>query len=375
MIQIMGAMRPAKCRRGFTLIELLVVIAIIGVLVALLLPAVQAAREAARRSQCTNNLKQMGLAAHNYHSAHNQFPGAITAGRMNGANWQAGGNWGCWSPHAMLLPFLEQTPIYNSCNFSYINQGNATDYANHFINSTALRTKVGVFVCPSNPTLPPGLRNWGGPRPGNNYFGSVGSSFHYSGTLVNGPPNGLVAYQMPVGERDALDGTSNTVLFGEWQSGDQMMAKLTMVSDVIVVGAVYPGGANADDAMNNAPQIGPWLAGYFLTCRNAAGTTSEGTGSGNNRSWVGEQWATGMPGRTLGNLLLPPNAKQYNCQSGTGGDFDAPGIYKMSSFHPGGAHATFADGSVKFIKDSISLNVIWAIGSRNGGEVISASDL
>src|SRR5215216_5059201 len=104
-------------RRGFTLIELLVVIAIIAVLIALLLPAVQAAREAARRAQCVNNLKQIGLALHNYHQTANSFPmGMSLAYDPNNGVYQ---DWTDWSAHALLLPYLEQTPLYNAANFSW----------------------------------------------------------------------------------------------------------------------------------------------------------------------------------------------------------------------------------------------------------------
>src|SRR3954467_12234709 len=111
-------------RRGFTLIELLVVIAIIAVLIALLLPAVQAAREAARRIQCVNNLKQIGLAIHNYHSAAGSFPMGITMAPSSSLTGGATGgpdyaSWNGWSAQALMLPFLEQGPLYNGCNFNY----------------------------------------------------------------------------------------------------------------------------------------------------------------------------------------------------------------------------------------------------------------
>jgi len=123
-------MRHAK-RRGFTLIELLVVIAIIAVLIALLLPAVQAAREAARRSQCVNNLKQMGLALHNYHQSLGSFP--------MGVSFTYGNYWGQWSAQALMLPYMEQTSIYNACNFSLaLDDGNAR--GGTAANSTVNRT-------------------------------------------------------------------------------------------------------------------------------------------------------------------------------------------------------------------------------------------
>ena len=132
---------------GFTLIELLVVIAIIAVLIALLLPAVQAAREAARRSQCTNNIKQIGLGLHNYHSAHDAFPpGAINNARARAGNINT--DWAQWSPQALLLPFVEQTPLYNAANFSwgYNPFGDPCTQ----INSTVANTVISSFLCPSD---------------------------------------------------------------------------------------------------------------------------------------------------------------------------------------------------------------------------------
>ena len=131
---------PRSSRRGFTLIELLVVIAIIAVLIALLLPAVQAAREAARRAQCVNNLKQIGLALHNYHSSINALP------------WDHGpGGWNEWSGMTMLLPYMEQQPLYNTINFNYIiGNGAATATNGGFLNTTAIQTKLNGLVCPSD---------------------------------------------------------------------------------------------------------------------------------------------------------------------------------------------------------------------------------
>jgi prepilin-type N-terminal cleavage/methylation domain-containing protein len=136
----------ARLRRGFTLIELLVVIAIIGVLIALLLPAVQSAREAARRSQCTNHLKQIGVSLHNYHTATDVFPMGGSRNLRTATNYD---DWTCWSAQGMLLPYLEQMPLYNAANFFFAPEGDgATSDA---INRTVHNTIINSFLCPSDP--------------------------------------------------------------------------------------------------------------------------------------------------------------------------------------------------------------------------------
>jgi prepilin-type N-terminal cleavage/methylation domain-containing protein/prepilin-type processing-associated H-X9-DG protein len=370
----MSGVRTSKFphRSGFTLIELLVVIAIIGVLIALLLPAVQQAREAARRIQCTNNLKQLGLALHNYESAGGAFPMSTNAGRYASGNFGNGGNWGSWSPQAHMLPYLEQTQIYNAINFQLVNQGDTGgSYGLPHPSTTAIRTRIQSFLCPSAP-LPPGTF-WSAPRPGNSYFASTGSSFHFNGNLGSGKPNGMFAYLgQAITQRDVLDGTSNTVAFGEWKLGDFDQA-IKSTQDVVNVGNVYLGGSSADHPANNMPYGAGQLPGYVLTCRNAWASVPPGGDNRPNRSWIGEQWATGMNGRALGNMLLPPNPATPNCMSCQGcGDFDGPGIFNLSSFHPGGCNVAFADGSVRFLKNSTNITVIWGLGSRNQGEVLSS---
>src|SRR5947209_7563319 len=164
----------AMRRRGFTLIELLVVIAIIAVLIALLLPAVQSAREAARRAQCTNNMKQLGLALQNYHSTNDTFPMVYPV-----LSWPIGcsgsgnvtGDWGLWSPQALMLGYLEQTPLYNAINFRSLYRIDACGSRNYSLSAT----RISSFLCPSS-NLASGTIDCAGlwRNGGNNYFASVG---------------------------------------------------------------------------------------------------------------------------------------------------------------------------------------------------------
>ncbi len=375
---------PRPMRRGFTLIELLVVIAIIAVLIALLLPAVQAAREAARRMQCVNNLKQIGLALHNYHNTNDAFPlGATQSSSGTGA--KLGTAWGLWSSHSMLLPYLEQTAVFNAINFSVANEG---DQGTGIVSmqATAIATRVNAFICPSSP-LPnsPGFPSEAIARlrkdsPGNNYFGSVGASLNaYSGPYVSGQesggaasPNGLFEiFGSPIGIRDVLDGTSNTIAYGEWRTGDFDSNRLSIPQDVINIGNKFPPGSGKENANQNMPQGGPGLNQWLQTCAATAASTA---GNANlNRSFIGQQWCTGMFGRTLGNTVVAPNSNYPYCSSTYyGGEWDgSDGNFGMSSYHSGGSNVLLADGSVRFLKATTNQYVIWSLGTKAGGEIIS----
>jgi prepilin-type N-terminal cleavage/methylation domain-containing protein/prepilin-type processing-associated H-X9-DG protein len=379
-----------KNRQGFTLIELLVVIAIIAVLIALLLPAVQAAREAARRSQCVNNMKQIGLALHNYVSSHESFP---LGGNPNNAGpgdltWAPGGfQWGAWSAQAMMLPYLEQGPIYQSINFSYEAWG--ADGGGQNSNFTAVANRIEAFLCPS--ARPPvdamGTQNgvnkiW----PGNSYFASVGSSVMWRGD-ESPKPNGCFANSgVPSALRDITDGTSNTIVFGEFKIGDQDDNKKTL-QDIIGLPS-WPqfnvgGDRDIQGPLANMPAGGAALLLALQQASQAYQTGSGGytggfcpTGVGDangQRSWNGLVWWIGQYSYGLGNICVPPNSPYPYIQFQNGNcDFDSAGVVGMTSFHPGGANATFGDGSVRFIKSSVGYPVFWSLGSKDQGEVVTS---
>jgi prepilin-type processing-associated H-X9-DG protein/prepilin-type N-terminal cleavage/methylation domain-containing protein len=360
-----------RSRLAFTLIELLVVIAIIAVLIALLLPAVQAAREAARRAQCVNNMKQIGLALHNYHQSNDCFPPGIYMQRNSAGALVSNVD---FSAQARMLASLEQQVLYNAANFSI---GCYNDTVCELINSTCTRTRLAAFLCPSCPLptfdLFAGASNdpAGSPTaPGNNYLGSLGSSLEYDASMTSGPPNGLFAY-FPnggaIGLRDVQDGTTNTIAFTETKIGTGQTAVITPAIDFVFIGT-YPAGVTRNTAQMVMPVGGAAYQKWLATCAAGIKTASRG----GHAVYTGQSWAYGIVAYTVGHVLQAPNPQYPSCSTNGSGAGQNPGSVNMTSYHPGGANVLMADGSVRFLKNSTNIQTVWSLGSRAGGEVISA---
>jgi prepilin-type N-terminal cleavage/methylation domain-containing protein/prepilin-type processing-associated H-X9-DG protein len=342
-------MRPQQ-RRGFTLIELLVVIAIIAVLIALLLPAVQAAREAARRAQCVNNLKQIGLALHNYHSTNDVFPlGVSLYIPVNTFHWDN------WSAQAQFLGAMEQQALYNACNFMV---GNNTGVGKA-MNLTVTDAEISSFLCPSD-----GNAGSGGAVTSNDnsYYGSIGTTTLAPQTNTSQGSTGVFWYYRCYGIRDLIDGSSNTVAFSEGLVGGPVATAGYRGTAVVNVGG-------KTDQMLDATQNRAAINSGLATCNSKFQSGS------NLNQYRGHFWEVGANGTTLFNTIVTPNSTQYKwsaCRSSSGGWPDQATYANASSNHAGGVNVLMGDGSVKFVKDSINQQTWWALGTRANGEIVSA---
>ena len=344
-------------RRGFTLIELLVVIAIIAVLIALLLPAVQAAREAARRMQCVNNLKQLGLAVMNYESSNGSLPPTGTIS-PSGNPLSPIGNFGM---KTRLLPFIEQTALFNTMNMTY--NGEAPNGQN----DTILTTQINSFLCPSDgnvPTFSYTMMNGSGAKQVGytsypNNIGTIasnnGGSFDGPAYIMGAPLNATGTQGGTVTLATITDGTSNTVIFSEFIRGRADLVSTTGSQQILVASAAYP---------STNTYVLPSV--YSLACQSST-TLANSSLNLKGCFWYNDKCSQGGGY----SHISTPNLKACLFSNDTDA-FQGRTIVGASSNHPGGVNVGMIDGSVRFIKNTINPTTWWALSTKAGGEVISA---
>ena len=330
-------------KRGFTLIELLVVIAIIAILIALLLPAVQQAREAARRAQCKNNLKQIGLAIHNYESSHRSFPPGRVGYPM------------VFSAHAAILPYLDGGALYNVIDFNTAPTFVEPPVAPYSQNVIAAMMRVPTYMCPSDLEFMPG-NSYGT----TNYVACMGSGANATARYIRRGDGVMMDVKLAgvVRFRDVTDGMSNTVAFSEQTIG----------------GGAAVGGDGTSNLPASNPPADPRLQVLNLTAAQNDTITGIDPSPANCtvgaagfwKGTRGAKWMNGHYGDTIYNHGLTPNSKSFDC----GNLSHNAGLTSARSRHAGGVSVLLCDGSARFISDSINASTWTGLGSRNGAEVL-----
>jgi prepilin-type N-terminal cleavage/methylation domain-containing protein/prepilin-type processing-associated H-X9-DG protein len=355
-------------RRGFTLIELLVVIAIIAVLIALLLPAVQQAREAARRTQCKNNLKQLGLALHNYHDTYNYFPARRSGTCCTDGDGMADSNRGRRSGFIALLPFLEQSNIYQQIEAG--EPGVAPPGGPRAWNSWGpWNVLLPILQCPSDP-YPRAVRQQNYAFCQGDDVRNVNSTGERRGMFAASAGTGALFGGIMIGQ--VTDGLSNTIAMSEHLKG----AAGTNPANIPIEQMRYTVGvATGLTGIGTNP-------GQCMALKGPNGMFAPGTGL-MGKAKFGTSWQDGQYERCGFSTILPPNAPA--CAEGNNGNADSTiVIVPPSSEHSGGVQVLMGDGSVRFISDNINTGNlaapfvtvgpspygVWgALGSRNGGDV------
>jgi prepilin-type N-terminal cleavage/methylation domain-containing protein/prepilin-type processing-associated H-X9-DG protein len=355
-------LRSRTARTGFTLVELLVVIAIIGILIALLLPAVQAAREAARRSQCTNNLKQLATAVHNYHDAFKKMPAraAGTQGTGTNAGWLSG--------LIALLPYYEQQPMADQVKAGDLANGIPPGGPATGNQWTPWNVSPGVLQCPSDPGRFDGT-GAGGKRL-NNYCFSSGDDARNNDDTNSSNTRGVFGHRFWYAFRDVSDGLTNTVMLSERvRCGNN-------------TGGYNPAAGELDHRMGHAILDVRANPGLCLTVTDGKYYLDTAT----VERTFGSRFPRGRFNRAGFNTILPPNGPSCLMDLNNTANSDH-GVQPPSSLHPGGVNVAMCDASIQFVSETIdtgnltanqgntytgaSRYGVWgSLGSKQGGEVV-----
>ena len=338
-------------RRGFTLIELLVVVAIIGVVVALLLPAVQAAREAARRIHCANNLKQVGIASMAYHDAVGTLPLGCAVARGKAGNPLFNG----WGVTARLLPFLEGGAAFDASNFDLPNEDDA--------NTTIMALSVSAYLCPSDGRNRESFVDGGVTRNNTNVAFNRGAWYVWGGSASTPQPSAPFLANAAVRLTSLRDGTSQTILAAEVKSHTPYLLNCAGLLFAPLGGRPAP--STADDPATVAQYANCGGAGseFLLDSGHSEWEDGNACQAGFTTAWTPNK---ATPGRFNGVYKADVDLIAVREENG-GPTFAA---ITSRSYHPGGVNVLFADGSVRFVKDGVAGATWRALGTTDGGEVV-----